>query len=856
MKANLNRLFALMVIAALMLTGIGVAQPALAQGGQAALLRFVHAVPGAGAVDVYVDGVLAASNLRFGQGTRFLNVDAGNRAVIVTPAGQQSPIFTGAVPATTDLGHTVVVQGTPSSIEVGLYEDELFPVRAGSFRLTAVHAIKGAPAVDVLLVNGANVTPLIQGLAYGSPFGTLDIPATAGDLVAVPAGGSVEQALFTASAVSLVAGTYNMVVAVGAPAGDPAPKALVLTAPTQAEDAAASTLISFAHASPEAPEVDIYINGTLVAPRAAFGAVTPHVAMPGGALEVVLRIAGAPDTDAPVTTANITSDAGTAATVVISGGLDALNVKAFPDNIGNLDATKARVRLINALTDGAATVTLPSGEPVSSSEAAGVDVAAVSGTGKVSVDGGDVDVSVDLALNGGVLFNLILAGRAVEPQVFVGATTLNERPGSVGQLMTADVAPVATATPVEGGGTGGGSVFLPTLAPTVPPAPTEAPPPPTVVVQQPTPAPFVPPPAPTPRGKTGWLGTVATNPGVNLKLREYPSTDAKTLALVPSGQVVEVDGLKGPIVNESEPTPSVTPTLSFEGKVIEDLWVFVTWTTDAGRITGWTKPQYLQVKDAKGNAVFKIEQWFSLPLIPENQFGVVSNPAATPITQRPDEVIATVIVDPGVNLQLRRTPSINGESMQLLPNGTKLIALEQTTVESLGGLVGEPQSTIWLYVRFETETGVITGWINSGFVTLNFKGRPFELSELPVATEIKEGTIEGTGLIITQPPKQGLMATVDKVNPGANLQLRRSPDAGSESLALIPAGSQVPVLGRNESATWFQVQYNGIEGWINGFYVTVTDDGKRLKDVFEDVKNVTDLPDVTLTPSPTATPGG
>ncbi len=349
---------------------------------------------------------------------------------------------------------------------------------------------------------------------------------------------------------------------------------------------------------------------------------------------------------------------------------------------------------------------------------------------------------------------------------------------------------------------------------------------------------------------------MATDPGVNLKIREYPSQDARTLALVPSGDTLDVDGLRGPKVDENLPTPSEpTPTLSAEGVIIDDLWVFVEWRKPDGTITGWTKPQYLRLKNGKGINVFKVEDILTLPLIPEDKFGVVGSGSATPIATVADRVIATVTVNPGVNLQMRRLPGIDSESLTLLPAGAQLVAVGRTEVASQGGLIGEPQSLTWINAIFETESGRITGWVNSQFLVLTFKGRAFDIKELPLVTEPTPGGVVGSAPIVQPPVQAGLVATVDKVNPGANLQLRRTPSAQGESLGLIPSGAQIPVLGRNNTAEWLLVQYNGVEGWVNAFFVTVTKDGKRVN-LFDDVKNVSEENDATVTPSPTpsATP--
>lgn len=50
-------------------------------------IRFVHVVPDAVSVDVYVNGTLAVQNLNYGDASLYLNVPAGDHTVTATAAG-------------------------------------------------------------------------------------------------------------------------------------------------------------------------------------------------------------------------------------------------------------------------------------------------------------------------------------------------------------------------------------------------------------------------------------------------------------------------------------------------------------------------------------------------------------------------------------------------------------------------------------------------------------------------------------------------------------------------------------------------------------------------------------------------
>ncbi|MCC7206818.1 MAG: DUF4397 domain-containing protein [Anaerolineae bacterium] len=876
------------------------AQTSATPGGR---IRFVHAVADGPAVDIYVDSQLAAGGLEFGGATRFLAVEPGSREVEVMAGGGTTSLFKATVDVSADLGRTVVLQGAADTLAAGLYEDDLNPTRPGNVRVTAIHALDGAPAVDVLQVDGDTVMPLVQNLAFGQPYGAVDIPAAAADLVLVPAGGNVSNPVLRVSGVSLAAGTEVVVVALDGPT------ALVLSEPTAPDDAGNSGLVRMVHASQGSPAVDVYVGESLIAPGLSYGAATPHLALAAGTLDVAVRVAKSAPDSTPLVSATLDLAAGSAVTVVVSGPIDGLQVNAVANNIAPLDPKVARVQFTDA-TGAGATLSVAPGVTLDALDAPALEAPAGTYTLQVGLGGGDTLLTQPTTLSGGVLYDVIAAGAPdgallTEPLLIVAATGLNEQPGSAPlpavqvavqptePAQATDAPSAATSTPLA---IGVAPTPAPLVLPSSTPAPVELPVLPTAteaavalaptatlppVVALPTatlpplpvtatpdpnlaPAPTLAPPpvalvvtpTATPIGITGYLGQVDTNPGTNLKIREYPREDAKTLALAPSGAVLDIVGIRGPVQEPNQPTPTATATLSPEGLTIDQLWVFVIWRTDdGGQISGWTKPLYLITTDPRGRRLTTIEDFLMLNQVPENEFGEIATGLATPIPTRDLRPRARVArVNEGTNLQIRRLPDIQGESLALVPNGVEMIAIERTNVESRGGLVGEPESLTWVRVSLETDTGTVTGWVNSQYVDLYLAGRLITLEDLPEAAEIIPGDVAGNVTLATPPPAPGLIGTVDRLNPGANLHLRRTPDSAGESLTLIPAGAQIPIIGRNGAGTWFLTTYGGVEGWINGEYVTVTLDGRRY-DVLEipittGEENTFGTP--TVTPTPTA----
>ena len=65
---------------------------------------------------------------------------------------------------------------------------------------------------------------------------------------------------------------------------------------------------------------------------------------------------------------------------------------------------------------------------------------------------------------------------------------------------------------------------------------------------------------------------------------------------------------------------------------------------------------------------------------------------------------------------------------------------------------------------------------------------------------------------------EGVIGEVD-LYPGAMLHLRRYPDANAESLAMIPARTQLTIDGITENTQWLKATFDGQEGWIASQYV-------------------------------------
>ncbi|RCW77282.1 DUF4397 domain-containing protein [Saliterribacillus persicus] len=103
-----------------------------------------------------------------------------------------------------------------------------------------------------------------------------------------------------------------------------------------------NAMVRILHASPDAPEVDVYLNGDAVVEGAGFKAATDYMEVPAGEHEVEIYPAGT--MDEAVISETLTVEAGMAYTVAATGMLDSLELTVGMDSMEVADGmTKVRV---------------------------------------------------------------------------------------------------------------------------------------------------------------------------------------------------------------------------------------------------------------------------------------------------------------------------------------------------------------------------------------------------------------------------------------------------------------------------------------------------------------------------------
>lgn len=100
---------------------------------------------------------------------------------------------------------------------------------------------------------------------------------------------------------------------------------------------------------------------------------------------------------------------------------------------------------------------------------------------------------------------------------------------------------------------------------------------------------------------------------------------------------------------------------------------------------------------------------------------------------------------------------------------------------------------------YQISVNGLAGWVSGRYVSINQAG-----STPPTPAPAP-----------TSPTGYSVTARV-------NLNIRSGPSIGNTRLTYLPVGQAAPVFGRTADNTWYQVQYNGVTGWLSAYYVDLT----------------------------------
>ena len=220
--------------------------------------------------------------------------------------------------------------------------------------------------------------------------------------------------------------------------------------------------VRLAHLSPDTPDVDVYLaavtGGTPQRfPGVGYGTVSTYLSVPTGTYAVSMRAAGAPATDPPVLTTNVTVAEGKAYTVAGVGKHADLGLKVIEDDLSLPPSGKAKVRIVQASVRAPVMTVSIAGGPVITDNIAFatttdyLDVSPGHWTLKAQGAGGSPSSTLTATLGSGNVYSLIVldakTGNGLTAQLRVDAQR-------TGRVPTGGVATGA-------GGTSGRRLALP-----------------------------------------------------------------------------------------------------------------------------------------------------------------------------------------------------------------------------------------------------------------------------------------------------------------------------------------------------------------------------------------------------------
>lgn len=151
-RRTVSRLAVAMLVLGLMLASVGTA----AADNHTSWIRVVHASPDAPAVDIWVNGERAITNLAFPDGTDYVELPAGEYRIQVTPAGAGADqvVIDATLTLEANQAYTAMAVGEVANIEAIVLMDNSGVPADGKAHVRVVHSSPDAPAVDIAVAGG------------------------------------------------------------------------------------------------------------------------------------------------------------------------------------------------------------------------------------------------------------------------------------------------------------------------------------------------------------------------------------------------------------------------------------------------------------------------------------------------------------------------------------------------------------------------------------------------------------------------------------------------------------------------------------------------------------------------------
>ncbi|HLO66721.1 MAG TPA: DUF4397 domain-containing protein [Holophaga sp.] len=321
-----------------------------------ASVRIVHASPDAPAVDVYAGDASLVKGAAYKAATSFSQVPSGNLTFKVDPAGTTTPVLTATAMLQPKGYYTVLAVGNLASIQALVVPEEATAPDAGKVKVRVVHAAPAAPEVDVYVTapgaDLAGATPAVAGAAFKAFSGALQVPAATYQIRIAAAG--TQTVVYDSGPLPLAAGSDLVLAAVQQDLG-PSPVTLLALSRDPAHPVTEipdnRALVRAVHASPDAPAVDVVVNGQTALTGVTYPQASAYLPVPQGAATVQLNLAG---TSTAVINAPATLVAPNAFSIFAVNQVAGLQLLAVADDLTPPPAGKAKLRALHLSPDAPA----------------------------------------------------------------------------------------------------------------------------------------------------------------------------------------------------------------------------------------------------------------------------------------------------------------------------------------------------------------------------------------------------------------------------------------------------------------------------------------------------------------------
>ena len=816
----------------------------MASAQDTARIRFVHAAADGPALDLYINGELAAADLVAGATSSPLPIAVGALDLAVHLAGTQAQLYSDALHLEVD---SALILSAEDPAPIALLAEDLRPLEFGMTRLLVLNALEGGGAMNISAADGSFTA---ENVAHGAAAGPFVLPAGAIELAIAWADAAGNMSRLDAGA-ALSAGTSQILVIQGS-LDDPQ----LLNSAAAVDGASESGTIRFLHAAQGAAAFDIELDDKVIVPSLAFGDHTEPLPLPSGIREIAVSLGSF-----AVMTDQLHIEPGQRQTILLIGSPSTLSLAAFDDGAMELDESSAGVRLINTIPHSVVNhLKLESGAIVALNVAYGeaggaAQIVPSRQSMTLTLDIGDARGVINSPAKQffpGVYYDLVaVPGSAFSAPRILAAETNPRRQipatmpatESLGEPDLSASAPLAAEADASADAEVVPQETMPAESADTADAPTEIQPltdDEPMAEQDSSGESAAASDSETADGEiaevmpVGPFAIVAVDSGSGLHLRQYPTSEALSLAVLPAEANLTVLGRRGPSVliadepaNELVDLSGYTVDPAAALYPIEDLppadtWLFAMYSTpDGGAIQGWVNALYLRVYDAHSER----QRLASLPLMRQNQPGKAYNTTMRPPALA-DSISARVVnLDEAALLNIRMANNATSQVLGQLAPGTTV------------GFIGMNADNTWAFVSHETDAGtVIKGWVSARYIQPLLNDQPVDFDTLraldvTAAKRLSDDVRGSTAIALrsdaVEPstPLRGIVGEVD-INADAALHLRRQAHARTASLALIPARALLPLQGVTASGDWFKTSYDGEEGWVAAMYIVLTKDGR------------------------------